>query len=247
MAGRTAATGAIELIYEGKYSFRSGHASELLRFLRARLIPDPRFPEGTVSSVYFDTPRRDSLREKVGSDYRKEKLRLRWYGDPGPDDPVTGFLEVKAKEGVRRRKTRMDYPLSGAWLQDGRERFDEFSKFAPRAAEVGSARSGPVFPMIVIRYRRARFLDPDATARISLDFDLRVTGVNRTFFPPRPILRLGRGVLEVKSESGRLPRAMWPVRSRVARRDAFSKYEAAWDAYHDPLHTGGHAWTSFGS
>ncbi len=235
------------MIYEGKYSFRNAHAPELSRFLSARLIPDPKFPEGLVSSVYFDNPRRDSLQEKVGSDYRKEKLRLRWYGKPGPDDPVRGFLEVKAKEGVRRRKTRVEFPLSGAWLQEGRERFEEFAAFASHAAEVGSSRRGPVFPMIVIRYRRARYLDPEAGSRISLDFDLRVTAVNRTFFPFRPILRLGRGVLEVKSESGRLPRAMWPMRSRVARRDAFSKYEAAWDAYHDPLHTGGHAWTSFGS
>lgn len=53
----------------------------------------------TVSSIYMDTDSYEIIRESLEKPEYKEKLRLRSYGTPGPDDTV--FLELKKKvDGV---------------------------------------------------------------------------------------------------------------------------------------------------
>ena len=48
-----------------------------------------------ISSIYFDTPDRRLVRSSLEKPVYKEKLRLRCYGLPGPQDPV--YVEVKKK------------------------------------------------------------------------------------------------------------------------------------------------------
>ena len=66
-----------------------------------------------VETIYFDGPGLESLAEKLGSDYRKSKIRLRWY-----DRSPAVWLEVKRRVGGRREKLRL--PVAAVPV-DGRE------------------------------------------------------------------------------------------------------------------------------
>lgn len=85
----------------------------VLQWLRAVCDPDPAFPHGIISSIYYDTRDGRYLAEKVNSDYLKTKIRLRWYRDPD-DASVDGpaFLEAKYRIGARREKMHLAMPFA---------------------------------------------------------------------------------------------------------------------------------------
>tara|TARA_Y100000768_G_scaffold389031_1_gene390949 strand:+ start:40051 stop:40656 length:606 start_codon:yes stop_codon:yes gene_type:complete len=55
-----------------------------------------------VNSIYFDTSSLSSYQEKADGDWKKIKLRQRWYGNNAP------FFEIKYKEGNKNKKYRFD-------------------------------------------------------------------------------------------------------------------------------------------
>lgn len=71
--------GALE--YELKFGMEHRSVVALRRWLGAMCLPDPRFPIGTVCSIYYDTPGFHHLRENFNGDYLQSKVRLRWYLD----------------------------------------------------------------------------------------------------------------------------------------------------------------------
>jgi hypothetical protein len=224
---------------EAKYVFAGGESGPILRILRRTCIPDPSYPIGWINSAYFDTPDLYHLSEKVNSDYLKTKVRLRWYGTDNTDpvgEHTTAFLERKQKIGTHRVKERVPVQMKTEDLMSGAENFSAFAKALSRAGFEGWRPAGHLFPMIVIRYKRFRFLDPSRDVRISLDTRIGWTAVNPVFFPNHAP-RINRvGVLEVKSETGELPMALVPIRDRLSPRSSFSKYEECWQIYSDPLY-----------
>ena len=67
----------------------------------ARVPRDPQYPEGVITSCYYDTPQLDAFWETADGDRQKAKLRLRWYGDPV--DPYAGvWLERRSSGSVFR-------------------------------------------------------------------------------------------------------------------------------------------------
>jgi hypothetical protein len=61
---------------ENKYVVNAHQTFTALRILECVCDPDPKFPFGIVSSVYYDSRNWDYLREKRDSDYSITKVRL---------------------------------------------------------------------------------------------------------------------------------------------------------------------------
>ena len=65
--------------FELKYVNSNTKSHILISWLEKSCIPDPEFPVGTVSSIYYDTWDKKYLGEKINSYYLKTKVRVRWY------------------------------------------------------------------------------------------------------------------------------------------------------------------------
>ena len=183
-------------------------------------------PDGSyrVTSLYFDTPYDAALREKLDGVDRREKFRLRYYGE----SPAWLKLEKKykvnglcGKRSARLSTEEAEGLLAGDWgflLERGE----------PLLRELYSKLLGTgLRPRTVVCYDREAFTYAPGNVRVTLDRNIR-TGLNwQNFsrperFPLKPLE--GLTVLEVKYDAF-LPE---PVRLAVQvpgrRADACSKY-----------------------
>lgn len=210
---------------ERKYPLPAARAALLTAWLDARLPRDSQYPTGTVTSCYYDTPQLDSYQESADGEFAKQKLRLRWYGDPV--DPYAGvWLELKSRDGSRSIKRRFRYPSIGSSNQLGliiperdelARRLRDLTGFAAQSLEP------TLQPTALIRYRRVRWRAADGAVRASLDTNVQTSN-------PRggPIwLPIPDGaVLELKSR-GELPPQLAHLGHLGLRRTAHSKYALA--------------------
>ena len=129
------------------------------------------FGRHTISNLYLDTDDFELTRRSIEKPVYKEKLRLRAYGVPGPEDTV--FLELKKKyKGVvyKRRmelncRQAMDYLLRGKRPDLGSQIAHELDYalrlYAPR-------------PQVYLCYDREAYFCPDnPDLRITLDENIR--------------------------------------------------------------------------
>ena len=85
---------------ETKFVISNLRIEPVLRWLEHTCLPDPSFPLGVISSIYYDTRDWDFMREKINSDYLKTKIRLRWYGSTAESSAEgLAFAEVKCRIG----------------------------------------------------------------------------------------------------------------------------------------------------
>ena len=83
---------------EKKYLMDEASYRALMMRIRPELTPDAFFTY-TICNIYYDTADDTLVRSSIERPAYKEKLRLRSYGTPGPEDRV--FLEIKKKcDGV---------------------------------------------------------------------------------------------------------------------------------------------------
>lgn len=232
---------------ERKYLCAEGQTHAILAWLEHACLPDPRFPRAVVSSIYFDTPDLAFYREKQDGLFLRSKVRLRWYEDdgaedvlgaeglPGEDGPTgagrsavrgaTGdcFLEVKQKEGRVSRKLRIALPRPPV-LREGEPLGDDgIAALGARAGELGCSPPGPLVPVLLVRYRRRRYVDPRSLARLSLDAGIVCTHANPAFVLGSPPAHLAVTVLEVKGGDGAFRRSLEPLAGRLVP-ESFSKY-----------------------
>ena len=210
---------------ERKYPLPAARAGLLTAWLDARLPRDSQYPEGVVTSCYYDTPQLDSYQESADGEFAKQKLRLRWYGDPV--DPYAGvWLELKSRDGARSTKQRFRYPSTGVPNQlgliiPGREelvrRLRDLTGFAALPLEP------TLQPMALTRYRRIRWQSPDGSVRASLDTSVHTSNPRGA---PIWLPVLNGSVLELKSH-GDLPPQLAHLGQLGLRRTAHSKYALA--------------------
>lgn len=211
---------------EQKYIFVEQEREALLERLSHCLIPDSKFFVGSVFSIYYDTPNLDLYYQKRHSDYIKSKIRLRWYSEFSectPDREVKCYLELKKKYGVFRQKTRIELFFDLARLTDDPFSDEEITKAPLRIHELAYAPPGILVPIILIQYKRYRFVDPQTDSRIALDWDIRCTHVNSRYILGFSPVHLDVGVLEIKGAH----RHLLPTLSRISSyltKEAFSKY-----------------------
>lgn len=104
--------------YEKKYRMTEAQYKQLLPGLLEKVRPDE-YGTYTICNIYFDTPDYELIRTSLEKPIYKEKLRLRSYGVPGPEDMV--FIELKKKfEGiVYKRRTQMSLREAESYLYQG--------------------------------------------------------------------------------------------------------------------------------
>jgi hypothetical protein len=126
-------------------------------------------PTRRVQSIYFDSPTRRALHENLSGQSRREKLRLRWYGNDAQS--VLGQLERKVRANSLGWKDV--YVLAEPVAVQGIERtrfVDRIRELAPPAWQ--AALGGGIEPVQWISYRRDYQETADGKLRVTLDREL---------------------------------------------------------------------------
>lgn len=214
---------------EMKFVFDRAAAGRLVAWLSGRCRSDPEFPEGIVSSIYYDTRNWKLLEEKTNSDYLKTKIRVRWYADIETGEPgEASFLEVKRKEGGLVRKTRIPFALSGRWLANAALNDSELLVVRHHLRGHAAVPAEPIFPAFVVRYKRVRFVEPITCAGLCVDWDIGSPRVNAQLLPAVQSFILPFGVFEVKGDIEELPPMLHGMTALGCRKEAVSKYLACY-------------------
>lgn len=169
--------------------------------LSAYMKPDENMIDGyyLVRSLYFDTPNNYDLYSSIFGFMNKSKIRLRIY-PPNMDDIK---LELKQKYGYDGMKTIINLPRNEAdALIRSRYKFllNHQDKSAIKLFEHLS--TDAYAPKTIIQYKRTAYKHPVSRARITFDYDVRISQNYNTFFKKHfsgtPAIEQTEGILEIK-------------------------------------------------
>ena len=211
---------------ELKFTLPAGRVHLARRRLESVCRRDPQFPAALVWTLYYDTPALVSLSEKINSDYLKRKIRVRWYSDLEGRASGLAFVEAKLRVGTLRSKVR-------ARLAIPAEEIAHWDLLDPRLLPLplllrdqGILHQESWQPVMLIRYRRDRFLEPLTQSRVSLDADISAAAASPRFLSAPDRSPLATAVLEVKGGSDELPAALRPLLALGMHKRSFSKFFA---------------------
>jgi hypothetical protein len=213
----------------------TGFAAAMLRQL---CRPDREFPRDRVRSLYFDTADLDQYERSVSGEFRKDKVRIRWYDCP-PDEKgeVPAFIELKSRQGFasskQRRRLLVPAPrLAPPALSKG---IVSRTMLLETLGSFGHFPEKPLQPVILITYRRHRYNEILTGVRVSFDDDIRAVLINagKERFAIRGEIALPGGVIEVKGPTLDLPVTLRRMRLLDIDWSRFSKYGACLDACFD--------------
>ncbi len=217
------------VVHEIKYVIHNTRANDIAGWLDRYCSPDPEYPRGTVSSIYYDTMNWKYLNEKLNSYYLKTKVRLRWYSDIeySKHDNVT-FLEVKYKIGGRRDKIRVDTSFTGSELAAMPLENNELIHIINMFRTKGVIINDNLFPAFQISYKRLRYIDPYTGSRICFDYDISSPRSSRMMIPHIRSATLQTAVFEIKGAESELPVSLYPLTDMGLLKSSFSKYSACY-------------------
>ncbi len=128
---------------------------------------DVAYPPRRVNSLYLDTHQLSSLSDNLAGVSRRQKLRLRWYGEQWADTPPV--LELKCRRNRLGSKRQLSLPqpvdLTEPW---------------PLVLIALRAQVRPAWrlllqtierPTLFTGYRREYYVTPDGAIRVTLDYD----------------------------------------------------------------------------
>ena len=101
--------------YEKKYLLSPERYAALRQQLDEHIVPDVYF-KSTVCSIYYDSDDYQLIRHSIEGPVYKEKLRVRSYNVPGPDDTVFVELKKKYKGIVYKRRVTMSAARAADYL-----------------------------------------------------------------------------------------------------------------------------------
>lgn len=211
---------------ELKYVLPAVRTPTVISLLERYCRPDPDFPHGVVSSIYYDTRDWDLAGEKFNSDYLKTKVRVRWYEetDLAGKNGDQSFLEMKCRIGCTRNKKRVATQYSGRDLAAMDLADRRLLQIPVALLSTGTQIRKPVFPAFIVRYERRRYIDRSTQTRVAIDYSITAPKVNRQMIRVHTPCAVRWSVLEVKGTGHDLPRGLRDVLKLGLRREAFSKY-----------------------
>jgi len=208
---------------------------------------DKQFPYGQINTLYFDSPDLDQYNRSMSGDFRKDKVRIRWY-DRIEDyyDEVPVYLEVKTRQGFTSSKIRQKLlvPVENLRTENLHNGIISQSTLITTLARLGYLPDRPLKPIIVISYRRHRFSEMFSGVRVSLDTNIRSTMVARGPGFGERNLPLRGGVIEVKGPSFELPLTLRNMKLLDTDWSRFSKYGQSVDAHLSNPGIRGRLWPS---
>lgn len=246
-SGAAFADGQFTQRFERKFFVVPRNISFAYTLLRQVCRPDSQYPEGQVNSLYFDTPDLDQYTRSSSGEFRKDKVRIRWYGNLADyDGEVPAFLELKVRQGFASSKRRqkllmptevLELSRLGAGIING-------TLLSATLAGFGHFPEKPLQPVIVISYWRHRFTEMSTGVRVSLDYNIRSTLVAPGLGYRERELPLRGGVVEVKGPSVELPITLRHMRLLDTDWSRFSKYSYCVESHLTDPGTRGWLWPS---
>jgi len=209
---------------ELKFTLPAGRVHFARRRLESLCRRDPEFPAAIVWTIYYDTPALASLGEKINSDYLKRKIRVRWYSDLEGRVSGPAFVEAKLRVGTRRSKVRARLPYPAPEIAGWDLRDRRLLGFPLLLREHGILGQESWQPLLLLRYRRDRFIEPLSHSRVSLDADICGAAANPRFLPAPDLSPMATAVLEVKGAGDRLPVSLRPLLALGLHKRSFSKF-----------------------
>ena len=155
---------------EKKYRISKQEKEALLSLCNDSLVPDSH-GKSTICSLYLDTPDHLIIRNSIDAKVYKEKLRIRSYGTPKPDDKI--FFEIKKKfEGVVYKR-RVSMPLFQAYdyIENGIK--PEESQIMSEIDYAMQFYNQPKPSMLIAYEREAYFSKENPDLRITFDSAVR--------------------------------------------------------------------------
>jgi hypothetical protein len=247
LKGKKEAGGEPAQRFERKFFVLPRNLGFAYMFLKQICRPDGEYPADEVTSLYFDTPDLDQYLRSISGDFKKDKVRIRWYGstlNSAGESPV--YLEVKSREGFASSKQRRKLMVPGGRLERSRmgEGIVDNSMLMETLAGFKKYQKSPLKPVIVISYWRYRFIELMTGTRIAFDQNIRSYMVFPGLGFGERELRLNGGVIEAKGTSVDLPLTMRRMNTLVADWTRFSKYGNSLESHLQYLGTVGRLWPS---
>jgi hypothetical protein len=193
--------------HENKYLVDPRQYEALLAGFAGNTVLDPYnidHPTYTITNIYYDTTDNDLIRTSLQKPRYKEKLRLRAYGVPGPDDRV--YVEIKKKVSgvVNKRRSAMRLTDAYEFLATGRLPDQQPMHNRQVLNEIAYIlQQHDLKPSLHLAYdRRAYFGQADPELRISFDSAIRSrrTGLRlEAGDHGDPLLPEGTWLMEIKT------------------------------------------------
>ena len=208
---------------------------------------DNEYPEEQINSLYFDTEDLDEHLKSLSGDFRKNKVRIRWYhtlDDHSGEVPI--YIELKSREGFASSKQRQKLIIPQSRLEDK----NLHTGIVPMTTLIdvisgfGHFPEMPLHPVLRISYWRYRFTEISTGTRVALDCNIRSTIVNRSLGYGERELKMAGGVIEVKGRKVELPLTLRRMSLLDIDWGRYSKYSYCMDSHISGPGTMARSWPS---
>ncbi len=220
--------------FERKFSILPRNIGFALAFLRQVCRPDREYPKDRVNSLYFDSADLDEYIRSASGEFRKNKVRIRWYGTvrEGAGIPPA-YLELKSREGFASSKQREKLTVPSENLFPDRlcRGIVDKTTLNNTLAKFGHFTEAPLRPVIVISYQRYRFQEIQTGIRVSFDYDISASMIAPELRRYESRLSLPSAVIEVKGPTLELPFTLRRMKFLDTDWSRFSKYGYCIDAF----------------
>jgi len=227
---------------ERKFFILPQHIGLAYMLLRQVCHLDSEYPEEQINSLYFDTPDLEQHNRSLAGEFRKDKVRIRWYGeDENHQDETPVFLELKSREGFAssKQRQRLLVPTENIKLSSLAKGIVPKSTLIDTISGFGHFPTKPLQPIIRIAYWRYRFTEMLTGVRVALDCRIRSTMIAREIGYGERELGLPGGVIEVKGPTIELPITLRHLKIMDLDWSRFSKYSYCIDSHSEKLGTVG--------
>jgi hypothetical protein len=233
--------------FERKFFIQPTKAAFARSLLSHICLPDSRYPQGTISSLYFDTPELDNFQKSDNGDYEREKIRIRWYDNTEVSNGmVPVYLELKSKRGFASRKQRRRILVPAERLKKispGNTIMDR-NVISSTLSGFGCFSRGPLIPVILITYKRLRFIEILTGVRLSFDWKVCSVIKSPILGHSRTNLMLEGGIIEVKGPSMEIPESLRSINYLGTDWTRFSKYAGCLESQMERSGSVGRLWPS---
>lgn len=227
-------TSVLPTRFERKYYLTPREVGLAYGLFRQVCLPAREYFSEQINSLYFDTTDLDQHEASSSGDLRKNKVRIRWYGeDKDFDGTQPVFIELKSRLGFAGTKQRLRLIVPAENLSPDHliKGVVSTTVLVDTLARFGYFLSEILRPVIKISYWRYRFDEMMTGQRVSLDCHIRSTMMMTELGNGEKRLELPGGVIEIKGRTMELPTTLKRAGMLDTDWTRFSKYSACIDAH----------------
>ena len=224
--------------YELKYLLTVEQKAKMLAGMAPHMALDS-YGHTLIRNLYYDTDTYRLIRRSIDKPAYKEKLRIRSYGQPHPDETVFVELKKKYQDVVYKRRLPLTEAAAKAWLSGHTPGPDD----SQIAREITYTRDfyETLHPVLFLSYEREAYYAKDGSDfRVTFDDhlqcrqnDLTLSNASCSPLPSQettgiPLLEENLVLMELKC-SGGIPLWMVELLSKEhIYKTSFSKYGTAY-------------------